>query len=52
MKNAKGFVFKRQQAILKYLKENKFAKTEELATLLKTSNILLFKSSKSNGFNI
>ena len=26
MKNAKGFVYKRQQAILKYLKENKFAK--------------------------
>ena len=41
MKNAKGFVFKRQQAILKYLKENKFAKTEELATLLKTSNITI-----------
>lgn len=41
MKNAKSFVFKRQQEILKYLKENKFAKTEELATLLKTSNITI-----------
>lgn len=41
MKNAKGFVFKRQQAILKYLKEHKFAKTEDLATLLNTSNITI-----------
>ncbi|MBM7833758.1 DeoR/GlpR family DNA-binding transcription regulator [Clostridium sardiniense] len=41
MKNAKGLVFKRQQAILKYLKENKFAKTEDLAKLLNTSNITI-----------
>ena len=41
MKNAKGFVFKRQQAILKYLKEHKFAKTEDLAELLKTSSITI-----------
>lgn len=41
MKNAKGFVFKRQQAILKYLKEHKEAKTDDLAKLLNTSNITI-----------
>lgn len=41
MKNVKGFVFKRQQAILKYLNENKFARTEDLAKLLDTSNITI-----------
>ena len=41
MKNAKGFVFKRQQAILKYLKEHKSAQTEDLAKLLNTSNITI-----------
>ncbi|MEG0238331.1 MAG: DeoR/GlpR family DNA-binding transcription regulator [Clostridium sp.] len=41
MKNAKGFVFKRQQAIIKYLKEHKSAKTEDLAELLNTSNITI-----------
>ncbi|WP_300258388.1 DeoR/GlpR family DNA-binding transcription regulator [Clostridium sp.] len=53
MKNAKSFVFKRQQAILEYLKENKFAKTEELATLLKTSNITIrrdFQNLEKEGF--
>lgn len=41
MKNTKKFILKRQQAILKYLEENKFAKTEDLAKLLNTSNITI-----------
>lgn len=41
MKNKQNFIFKRQQEILKYLKKNKFAKTEDLAKLLNTSAITI-----------
>ncbi len=41
MKNTKKFILKRQEAILKYLEENKFAKTEDLAKLLNTSSITI-----------
>ena len=41
MKNTKTFILKRQEAILKYLEENNFAKTEELAKFLNTSNVTI-----------
>lgn len=53
MKNAKGFVFKRQQSILKYLKDHKSARTEDLAKLLNTSNITIrrdFQNLENEGF--
>ena len=43
MKNTKTFILKRQEAILKYLEENNFAKTEELAKFLNTSNVTIRK---------
>lgn len=41
MKNTRGFVSKRQQAILKYLKKHKSAQTNNLANLLNTSSITI-----------
>lgn len=41
MKSAKKFILKRQESILKYLEENEYAKTEDLAKLLNTSNITI-----------
>lgn len=41
MKSTKNFILKRQESILKYLEENTFAKTEDLAKLLNTSNITI-----------
>lgn len=53
MKNTKKFILKRQQAILKYLEENDYAKTEDLAKLLSTSNITIrrdFQTLEKQGF--
>lgn len=41
MKNTRGFVSKRQQSILKYLKEHKRVQTNDLAQLLNTSKITI-----------
>ena len=41
MKQAKGIVHKRQQAILQYLKENKTIKTDELSKILSVSPITI-----------
>ncbi len=52
MKSTKKFILKRREAILNYLEKNKFAKTEELAKLLNTSNITIrrdFKTLESEG---